>query len=189
MFLEQQNYNDFWRIMWCKEDWNNEAENSALHHRNNFHFEICSNRKQYILVYHNILFLQYFDDMNAALVSIRDSALSPRVPHQSLTRLPRYTTLTKKHKYRFANCDCMCTIYISKIHMDDGNMREWNDWICFWACFVFFSLQVHYLSLSISISLSLIHTHTHTHTNPTSMKEKVSGVHGGANIARFTSFV
>ncbi len=28
------------------EDWSNDAENSALHHRNKLHFKIHSNRKQ-----------------------------------------------------------------------------------------------------------------------------------------------
>ncbi len=157
MFLEQQNYNDFWRIVWCKGDWNNEAENSALHHRNNLYFDICSNINQYILnsVLQHTVFTVFFDDMNAALVSIRDMS--------SLTRLPWYTTLTEKHTYRYANWDCMWTIYISKNHMD-GNIREWTNWICFCGRFFFFSLQVHYLSLSISLSFSLSLTHTHTHT-------------------------
>ncbi len=44
------------------EDWNNDAENSALHHRNKLQFKI-----------HNMtVFTVFFDKINAALVSIRD---------------------------------------------------------------------------------------------------------------------
>ncbi len=58
------------------EGWSNDAENSALHHRN---IKIYSNRKLYIWIieiFHNITVLQYynitFDQIHAALVSIRD---------------------------------------------------------------------------------------------------------------------
>ncbi len=55
------------------EDWSNDAENSALHHRNKIHFKIYSNRKQLfeiVIIFHNITIC--FDQTNATLVSIRD---------------------------------------------------------------------------------------------------------------------
>ncbi len=51
------------------EHWSNDAENSALHHRNKLHFKILHD---YILIFHNFTFFLYFDQINAALVSIRD---------------------------------------------------------------------------------------------------------------------
>jgi len=39
MFLEQEGSCD-------TEDWSNDAENSALHHRNNLHFKMYSNIEQ-----------------------------------------------------------------------------------------------------------------------------------------------
>ncbi len=38
------------------EDWSNDAENSALHHKNKLHFQIYSNRKllfQMVIIFHN----------------------------------------------------------------------------------------------------------------------------------------
>ncbi len=35
-------YDDFWRIT---EDWSNDAENTAAHHRNKWHFIIYENKK------------------------------------------------------------------------------------------------------------------------------------------------
>ncbi len=38
------------------ENWSNDAENSALHHKNKLHFNICSHRKQLFeiaLIFHN----------------------------------------------------------------------------------------------------------------------------------------
>ncbi len=55
----------------------NNAENSALHHRNTLHLIIYSNRKQlfYILInisqYHLYDCIHLFDQINAALVSIK----------------------------------------------------------------------------------------------------------------------
>ncbi len=47
------------------EDWNNDAENSALHHRNILHFKIYSN-KTVILNCNNISQYYYFtDNINA----------------------------------------------------------------------------------------------------------------------------
>ncbi len=55
------------------EDWSNDAENSALHHRNKIHFKIFSNSKQ--LFHNNTLFFLYiywfyfiFDQINAVLL-------------------------------------------------------------------------------------------------------------------------
>ncbi len=45
------------------EDWSNDAENSALPHRNKLYFKICSNRKQ---ICNNILQYCTFDQINAA---------------------------------------------------------------------------------------------------------------------------
>ncbi len=45
------------------EDWSNDAENSALHHRNKLHFKIYSNRKQLFLIvmnYQNIVVFNVF---------------------------------------------------------------------------------------------------------------------------------
>ncbi len=39
------------------EDWRNDAENSALHHRNKFNLKIYSNKKQLfeiVIIFHNI---------------------------------------------------------------------------------------------------------------------------------------
>jgi len=49
-------YNVFWKIMW---HWrlDNDAENSALHHRNKLHFYLYQNRKQLflgVMTFHNI---------------------------------------------------------------------------------------------------------------------------------------
>ncbi len=47
--------NDFWRS--CDtEDWSNDAENTALHHRNKLHFTIYSHRKHLfwnVIIFHN----------------------------------------------------------------------------------------------------------------------------------------
>ncbi len=65
-------YNDFWGSCDTK-DWNNDAENSALNHRNKLHFTIYSNKKQVILHCNNIkIVLLYFKSNNASFVSIRD---------------------------------------------------------------------------------------------------------------------
>ncbi len=62
MFLEQQilysaYLNHFWRS--CDtEDWSNDAENVALHHRNKWHFKIYSNRKQLFEIV--IIFHKYY---------------------------------------------------------------------------------------------------------------------------------
>ncbi len=47
------------------EDWSNDAENSALHHRNKLHFKMCYNNKHYFILYCNdilkyIYFLLHF---------------------------------------------------------------------------------------------------------------------------------
>ncbi len=47
------------------EDWNNDVENSAAHHRNYWHFKIYSNRKRFTI----LLSLLYFYQINTALVS------------------------------------------------------------------------------------------------------------------------
>jgi len=49
------------------EYWSNDAENSALHHRNKLDFKIYLNRKQLA-----IFSCCIFDQINAALVSRRD---------------------------------------------------------------------------------------------------------------------
>ncbi len=57
------------------EDCSNDAENSALHRRNKLHFKIYSNKKkifEIIKTFHNITVLLYTNQINAALVSIRD---------------------------------------------------------------------------------------------------------------------
>ncbi len=57
-------------------DWSNDAENAALHHKNELHFPIYYNRKQLFwiaIILHNIsIFYCIFDQINAALVSKRD---------------------------------------------------------------------------------------------------------------------
>ncbi len=57
------------------ENCSNDAENSALHHRNTLHFKIYSNIKQLfeiVKTFHNITVSLYINQINAALVSIRD---------------------------------------------------------------------------------------------------------------------
>ncbi len=45
IFFWPDNQNDFWRS--CDtEDWSNDAENTALHHRNKLHFTLYLNKKQ-----------------------------------------------------------------------------------------------------------------------------------------------
>ncbi len=55
-------YNDFWRS--CDtEDWSNDAENTAAHHRNKLHFKIYSNKKQLfktVIIFHNITVFTVF---------------------------------------------------------------------------------------------------------------------------------
>ncbi len=67
MFLEQQIsiLDDFWRS--CDtEDWSNDAENSALHHRNKLHFKLnCNNVSQ------NYWFYCIINQINVALVGIK----------------------------------------------------------------------------------------------------------------------
>ncbi len=56
------------------EDWSDDAENSALHHRNKLHFKIYLKRNQLIwnkIIFHNITVYCIYDQINAALVSIR----------------------------------------------------------------------------------------------------------------------
>ncbi len=56
------------------EDWSNDAENPALHHRNKLHLQIYSHRKQLfyiVIIFHNIT-TGFTDQLNAALVRIRD---------------------------------------------------------------------------------------------------------------------
>ncbi len=72
MFPEQQVSILEWFL---KEDWSNDAGNSALHHRNKLHFTIYLNRKQLFetVKYFTILqFLLNFYQIFPALVSIRD---------------------------------------------------------------------------------------------------------------------
>ncbi len=55
------------------EDWSNDAENTAAHHRNKLHFTIYSHRKQIfeiVIIFYN--FYCICDQINAALVSRRD---------------------------------------------------------------------------------------------------------------------
>ncbi len=58
------------------EDWSNDAENSALHHRNKLHFKIYQNRKlilEIAIIFYNItVFFCIFDQINTALMSRRD---------------------------------------------------------------------------------------------------------------------
>jgi len=56
------------------EDWTNDAENSALHHSTKLLFKLYLNRKLFffIVIFHNITLLLFFDQINAALVSIKD---------------------------------------------------------------------------------------------------------------------
>ncbi len=55
-------YNYFWRS--CDtEDWSNDAENTAAHHRNKLHFKIYSNKKQLfktVIIFHNITVFTVF---------------------------------------------------------------------------------------------------------------------------------
>ncbi len=47
------------------EDWSNDAENSALHHRNTFYFKRYSNRKQDFWIV-TIVHYNYIDQKNSA---------------------------------------------------------------------------------------------------------------------------
>ncbi len=44
------------------ENWSNDAENSALHHRNKLHFKIDYNKNSYltVIMFHNMKVLQYY---------------------------------------------------------------------------------------------------------------------------------
>ncbi len=54
------------------QDWSNDTENSALHHRNKLHFKMYYNKK-YILICNNVSkYSCIFDQINAALLSKRD---------------------------------------------------------------------------------------------------------------------
>ncbi len=50
------------------EDWRNDAENSALHHKNKLHIKIYSNRKQILTIViisqYNTIFTVFFDQIN-----------------------------------------------------------------------------------------------------------------------------
>ncbi len=53
------------------EDWSNDAENSALHHRNKLHSKIYSKRKPFfkiVIIFHNIFFYYIFNQINTSLV-------------------------------------------------------------------------------------------------------------------------
>ncbi len=52
------------------DDWSNDAENSALNHRNKLHFKIYSNSKQSFWILYNITGLLYFYSTNSVLISI-----------------------------------------------------------------------------------------------------------------------
>ncbi len=57
IFFWADNQNDFWR------SWSNDAENSALHHRNKLHFTLYLNKKTVILkcsIFHNISVFMYY---------------------------------------------------------------------------------------------------------------------------------
>ncbi len=59
-------YYDFWRS--CDtEDWNNDAGNTAAHHRNKLHLTIYSNRKQFLLKCYNIS--QYYSFCSVFLIN------------------------------------------------------------------------------------------------------------------------
>ncbi len=56
------------------EDWSNDAENSALHHRNKLYFTIYSHRNSYLIViiFHNttvftVFLIKYMQDKNINL--------------------------------------------------------------------------------------------------------------------------
>ncbi len=58
------------------EGWSNYAKNSVLHHRNKLHFSNILKQKTVLLISNNISqFYCIFDQINAALVSIRDYTL------------------------------------------------------------------------------------------------------------------
>ncbi len=67
-------FNDFWRSH-DTEDWSNDAENSALHHRNKLHFTIYSQRKL-ILNYNNILQFYCTLSNKCSLFTLADDSLS-----------------------------------------------------------------------------------------------------------------
>ena len=58
------------------EDWSNDADNSALHHRNKLYFKVFKKQKTIILNCNNIsqyyCFFCIYYEINAALMSIRD---------------------------------------------------------------------------------------------------------------------
>ncbi len=59
------------------EDWSNDAENSALHHRNKLQFTIYSHRKQLfkiVIIFHN--FYCICDQINAALLTFPPKTLA-----------------------------------------------------------------------------------------------------------------
>ncbi len=59
------------------EDWSNDAENSALHHRNKLQFTIYSHRKQLfkiVIIFHN--FYCICDQINAALLTFPPQNIS-----------------------------------------------------------------------------------------------------------------
>ncbi len=66
------------------EDWSNDAENSDLHH-SNINYKIYSNRQQVfeiVIIFHNNnYFYCIFDQINAALLSKRDSFKNHKISY------------------------------------------------------------------------------------------------------------
>ncbi len=61
------------------EDWSNDAENSALHHRNKLHFKIIIQLYWIVKIFHNIIVL-LFVQINAAL-DIKKQTLKSLTPN------------------------------------------------------------------------------------------------------------
>ncbi len=64
------------------EDWSNDAENTALHHGNNWHFKIYYTKKVKLLTKYIYCI---FDQINAASVSLGDFSLKMQLLYWSQT--------------------------------------------------------------------------------------------------------
>ncbi len=68
------------------EDWNNDAENSALHHSNKLHFKIYSNRQQLNFSYYKITVFTGFQINKCSLCDHEMSLKKKKTAPQTFER-------------------------------------------------------------------------------------------------------
>ncbi len=73
-------YNDFWRSCGT-EDWSNDAENTALHHRNKLHFTIYYNRNSYFKLQKYFTILNINKWFNQPKKKKHKNNINPLMPH------------------------------------------------------------------------------------------------------------